>query len=109
MISTEDSERFSCLLEKKDEDSITADELVELDRLYHVFEDDEMERLAPALERMRSDRLKIDNDNLVLQKIIQRRERLVAKLEAVLRQSQAERTSTNKKLAHMGISLPIGP
>jgi hypothetical protein len=95
------SERFQQLRSKQRHGSLEEAEQSELTQMIVELETEEERLLQPAIERINSDNLRIEAQNQALKDLVQREERLVARLENFLADIQAEKQAISRELTHI--------
>ena len=101
MLDEQQRERFERLSERKQNGTLTPAEQVELQRMIQEVEDAEAAYLSPAIERTRSERLRVEEQNRALKQLVRRQERFARRLERFLADSQAERQALQAELARI--------
>lgn len=98
MLTELQRQRFRVLQEKEEEDSLSPSEQAELQVLVQCIEEAEAAYLSPATERIRQERLLLQEQNRALQALIWRKERLARRLERVLALSAQERAKIDTQM-----------
>ena len=98
MLTEAQRRRFRALQQKEDMGTLSPAEQAELQAFVQLVEDEEAVYLRPATERMRQERLRLEEQNNMLQALTRRKERLARRLERVLALSAAEREKINAQV-----------
>jgi hypothetical protein len=93
--------RLQQLRQRELDGALTEAEQKELQLLVQEIERAEADYLGPATERLRHEREGIEAQNRALQALLHRKEALVARLQTVLAESQAEQQAIDEELARI--------
>jgi hypothetical protein len=101
MREQEKRRRFQLLRRREQEGTITGAEREELGELVHDIEAAEAVLLQPVTERLGEERRAVEAQNSALQALVDRRERLAARLDQVLQEARSERRAIEQELAQI--------
>lgn len=99
MLTEHQSQRFNTLQQGEENGALSPAEQMELQAFVQQIEAEEAALLAPAMERMRQQRRRIEEQNAALAVLVRRKERLARRLERILALSIAEREKINAQVA----------
>jgi uncharacterized FlaG/YvyC family protein len=99
MLTEQQRRRFRALQMKEDDGTLSLSEQAELQALVQLIEEKEAGYLRPATERVRQERLLLEEQNKALEALVRRKERLAKRLERVLAFSISEREKINAQVA----------
>ena len=99
MLTKQQRQRFRELQQREEDGALSSAEQAELQNFVQLIEDKEAVYLRPATERIRQERLRLEEQNKELQALIRRKERLARRLERVVALSAAEREKINAQVA----------
>ena len=99
MLTEAQRQRFRALQQGEEDGTLSVAEQAELQAFVQLIEDKEAAYLRPATERIRQERLRVEEQNQALQALIRRKERLARRLERVLALSSSEREKINAQVA----------
>ena len=91
-------QRFSLLLERERQSTLTTEEQTELGGLYRHLEEMEASYLLPGIERKRHEMAKLRAINEALRDVIPRKEEHLARMQATLAHFRTEREALNAEL-----------
>src|SRR5579862_3603540 len=98
MLTDAQRERFHALQRREEEGALSPTEQAELHAFMQKIEEEEAVYLHPATERIRQERLQIQEQNKALQYLVRRKERLARRLERILALSVSERDKINAQI-----------
>jgi hypothetical protein len=98
MLTEQQRMRFRALQTKEEEGTLSPSEQIELQTFVQWIEEQEADYLHSATERMRQERLLLEEQNRALEALIRRKERLAKRLERVLAFSFSERKKINAQV-----------
>jgi len=99
MLTEQQRRRFRTLQTKEDDSTLSLSEQTELQAFVQLIEEKEAGYLRPATERLRQERLLLEEQNGALEALVHRKERLAKRLERVLALSISEREKINAQVA----------
>lgn len=99
MFDAEKRSRYRTLRQRQDAGLATDDEKAELVKLVSDIESAEAAHLAPATERIRQDRERVERQNHKLEELVRRREAFVERLGGFLADARREREAIDSELA----------
>ena len=99
MLTEAQRQRFRALQQSEMDGTLSPTEQAEMEAFVQQIETAEAVYLRPATERIRQERLRIEEQNKALQEVIRRKERLARRLERILALSAAEREKINAQVA----------
>lgn len=98
MLTESQRQRFRALQRGEEEDTLSPTERAELQAFVQLIEQKEAVYLRPATERIRQERLRLEEQNRALQALLRRKERLARRLERILALSASEREKINAQV-----------
>jgi hypothetical protein len=90
--------RFEALRQREEAGALTGAEQTELAQMINEIESAEAVYLRPATERLRAERAELNARNAALQRLLQRKEALVRRLEQTLTEVKTERRAIEEEL-----------
>ena len=108
MWGEQQQQRFEWLRDRERSGMLTQTEHAELEQMIQEVEAAEAAYLSAAVERTRSERLRMEAQNRDLKQLVRRQERFARRLERFLAASQAERQALEAELARILGSPPSG-
>ena len=98
MLTEQQRQRFRTLQQGEEDGILSLPEQAELQTYVQQIEAEEAVYLRPATERIRQERLQIEEQNQALQAVMRRKERLARRLERMLALSASEREKINAQV-----------
>lgn len=108
MLTDSQRQRFRALQNAEDNGTLSVSDQAELQAFVQLIEDKEAAYLRPATERIRQERLRLQEQNQELQILLRRKERLERRLERMLALSAAEREKINAQVAAILNATAVG-
>ncbi len=99
MLTEQQRTRFRALQTKEDDGTLSLSEQTELQAFVQIIEEKEADYLRPATERLRQERLLLEEQNRALEVLVRRKERLAKRLRRILALSISEREKINAQVA----------